>query len=831
MRVAGPASVNTDGSINFGSVSGIFSVNGTKTLTVRSDIKAGVSGQSVGVNLVGYTVMGSAMATTNVMGAQLNVANVVLLTANLTNTTPSPAVTTVNAGSMNQTVWSQSLSIGTRAAKLHGLTVKMIGSAPVNSVANVKLYVDGASVATAGVTTDGYMTFDLSSMPVSLTTGSHSLDVRADIVGGANRNFYVVMEQASDMRVEDSQVTGAFVGVTYLVSTTPAINVTGGQVNINFGTLTITQDTAFNNTTSLVGGATNVKMAAFKFTSYGEDVKVTSLTITPSMTGMSPVNNNLANVGLYVNGGQVSSNQTATAGVGTLVYSNLGTNLLIPAGSTVVVEIRGDIMSSTSTNYTAGTIAFNLVAGTNNVQGISSSNLTGTGAASGQSLTISSTNVTFASTSGFAASTKAPNQTGVKIGSFTVQTGSAEGVNLSNIAVTLGGTMIGSNQITNLTVKDGSTVLGNVIGNPIAGANNFSSTLAVGVGSTKVLDVYADFGSSASGLTATTSMVVTYRGATSNLTTLTSSVTGPTISAGVASIAAAGVTFNTGLSPVAQVVVGGNANFGIATFNVKASSTIGGAVIKDVTFTVPANTVSSITMNGKTAAVVGTTATIYNVGATVPADASGINLPVTVALVCAGTANGCPANSPVTVNVAIPTITYFDGVTTQTVTAIGTATSSSHFIVGSKPSLTVNAAQQTGLVLNAENKIGEVTVAADAAGQITLTTITSNLSTSGITTPVFSAVRVADGNTTIAGTSCTIAGVCTMGGYTIAAGTSKTFSLFGTISGTAIASTVVSVSSAVTSAGFVWNDTLGGGVGITGANIYNFPTASYSVRQ
>jgi hypothetical protein len=326
-------------------------------------------------------------------------------------------------------------------------------------------------------------------------------------------------------------------------------------------------------------------------------------------------------------------------------------------------------------------------------------------------------------------------------------------------------------------------------------------------------------------------MVVTYRGATSNLTTLTSSVTGPTISAGVASIVAAGVTFNTGLSPVAQVVIGGQSNFGIATFNFKVNNSVAGAVLKDVTFTVPANTVSSISMNGKTASVVGTTATIYNVGSVVPADASGINLPVTVTLVCAGTANGCPANSPVSVNVAVPTVTYFDGATTQTISAIGTATSSSHFIVGSKPSLTVNAVQQTGLVLNAENKIGEVTVAADAAGQITLTTITSNLSTSGITTPVFSAVRVADGNTTIAGTSCTIAGVCTMGGYTIAAGTSKTFSLFGTISGTAIASTVVSVSSAVTSAGFVWNDTLGGGVGITGANIYNFPTASYSVRQ
>lgn len=830
MRVAGPASVNTDGSINFGSVSGIFTVNGSKTLTVRSDIKAGVSGQSVGVSLVGYTVMGSSMATTNVAGNQLSVANVVLLTADFpTGNTTNPSNTSINAGSVNQTVWSRSLSVGTRAAKLHGLTVKMIGSAPVNSITNAKLFVDGAMVASGAVAADGYVYFDTSAAPVSLTTGSHTFDVRADIVGGANRNFYIVMEQASDMRVEDSQVTGAFVTVTTNGGSS-AVNLVGGTVTVNNGTITITQDTAFNNTTTLVGGATNVKLAAYKITSYGEDVKVTSLSFQPTFTAMTPGNNSLANVGVYVNGGQVSSNQTAVSGTA-LVYNNLGTNLYIGAGQTVTVEIRGDVMSSTSTNYTAGTIKFDINATANSVQGISSSNLTTNPTAGGQTLTVASTNVTFAATSGFSASTKAPNQTGVKIGSYTVQTGSAEGISISNVAVTLGGTMIASNQITNLTVKDGSTVIGNIIGNPVAGVNNFSTTATVGMGSTKVLDVYADFGSSASTLTATTSMVVTYRGSTSNITTVTSSVTGPTITAGVASIVAAGVTFNTGLSPVSQLVIGGNSSFGVATFNFKVNNAVAGGTIKDVTFTVPANTVSSITMNGKTASVVGTTATIYNVDATVPADSTGINLPVTVALVCAGTANGCPANSPVTVNIAIPTVTYFDGAAVQTISAIGTATSSSHYIVGSKPALTVDSVQKTGLVLGAENKIGEVTVSADAAGQIVLTTITFSTSTSGITSPTFTGTRIADGNTTIPGSSCAGLGVCTMGSYAIAAGTSKTFSLFSTVGGTPIASTQVAVNSSVTAAGFVWTDSLGGGTGITGANIYNFPTASYSVRQ
>lgn len=829
MRIAGPASVATDGSISFGSVSGLFTVNGSKTVTVRSDIKSGVSGQSVGVTLTGYTVAGASMASTMVAGTQLPVANVTLLAADFpTGNSTLPSATSINAGSPNQTVWTRSLSVSTRAAKLHGLTVKMIGSAPVNSIANVKLFVDGSAVATGVVATDGYVYFDTSAAPVNLTTGSHTFDVRADVVGGANRDFYIVMEQASDLRLEDSQVAGAFVTPTTNGGST-AVNLVGGKVTVNNGTLTITQDTSFNTTTTLVGGASNVKLAAYKFTAQGEDVKVTSLTFTPSFTGMSPANNNLANVGLYVNGGQVGSNQTATHAVA-LTYNNLGTNLLVPAGQTVIVEVRGDVMSSTSTNYTAGTIAFNLAAGSNNAQGITSSQLTNTSSAGGQSLSVASSNVTFATAVGFAASTKAPNQPGVKIGSYTIQTGSAEGVNITNIAVALGGTMLGVNQITNLTVKDGSTVIGNQVNNPTA-TNNFSANITVPMSSTKVLDVYADFGSNAATYNVTPSMQVTYRGSTSNTTNTTSNVAGVTTSAAVASIVASGVTFNTGASPVSQLVVGGQSNYGIATFNVKANTAVAGAVIKDVTFTVPANTISKVMMNGKEGLVSGTTATIYNVGAVVPADNSGINLPVTVALVCAGTANGCPANSPVTTNIQIPTLTYFDGATTQTVTGIGTATSSNFYIVASKPTLTVDTVQKTGLVLGAENKIGEVTISADAAGKITLTTLTFSTSTSGITSPVFSGVRIADGNTTIAGTSCNNGGVCTMGGLEISAGASKTLSLYATVAGTPVASTVVSVSASVSAAGFSWNDIVGGGSGITGANIYNFPTGSYSVRQ
>ena len=881
---------------------------------MRADIKAGISGQTVGVNLVSITTLGGSASSVMVAGPVQAVGSVTLLGADMpTGNTVAPAAAAVNAGVTNYTVWSRSLSISTRAASLKGLTLKMIGSAPFNSLANVKLTVDGSQVATGMVDSMGYVNFDSSASPYNLTTGSHIFEVRADIVGGANRDFYMSMEQASDLRIEDSQVMGANVTVT-TNSGSAALNINGGKISVNNGTLTITQDTSFNNVTTLVGGASNVKMAAFKFTAYGEDVKVTSLTFSPSIT--SPVINSamstnattptlssgaqtwtvtstsgmyvgqtltttgattqaiatvtsitnsttvvvsvttagtgvatgvtsatqlvttgtLSNVGLYVNGAQVGTIQTATNGVGTLSFNNLGTNLYIATGQTIVVEIRGDVSTSGNVSYVSGGVKFDLVAGTNNVQGITSGQTVGSASNGGQSLTISSSNVTFASASGFAASTKAPNQAGVKIGSFSLQTGSAEGIVVTNITVGLTGTMIGANQLTNLTVKDASTgaMIDSVKGNP-SGSNNYSASVSVPVSSTKTFDVYADFGSSAAGYTAIPSMTLTYRGSSSNLSNTTLVAAGITTTANVAVLVAGGVTLNTGDSPVGQLVVGTTtSNYKIASFNFKVNNSVGGAIVKDVTFAVPANTVSFITMNGKTASVVGTSAIIYNVGATVPADASGISLPVTVTFVCVGTANGCSANSPASSTAQITGLTYFDGATTQTLSSI-TAISNVAVIVGSKPTLSIDSVQKTGLVIGSENKIGEVTISADAAGQIKINQITFALSTSGITTPVFTTMRLADGNATIAGSSCTTAGVCTLGvtpnGYAISAGSTKTFSLYGTITGTPTASTVVTVSSSVTAAGLWWDDSMGGAINLNGQSVYNFPTASYSIRQ
>ncbi len=849
-RLTDGSSVRTDGSISFNSNGGLFMVNGSKVITVKADIcKSTISGctsssgQTVGVSLTGVTMQGGAVTpVTGANGPLFSISSANTVTANFPTAVPTPVSTSINAGSVNQIVWSNSLSIGTNPAKFSGVTFKQIGSAPSNALANVQLYIDGMSKGTASIDSRNMFTFSMS--PVMLTTGSHLIELRADVVAGANRSFYMTIERGTDIMVEDSTLPGIFVLVTSAGS--ELINANAGTVTINTGSLTVTQDTSFNNVTTLVGGASQVKLAAYKITSYGEDVKITTLTFTPSFTGMAPANNTLANVGLYVNGGQVGSNQTATHATA-LVFSGLGSNVYVPAGQSVTVEVRGDVMNTSSVAYTAGSIKFDLAAGSQNAQGISSSNVANTSAAGGQTLTIGN-NVTFGATAGFSTSVKAPNSVGVKIGSFSIQTGSAEGITVNNLSVTLPSgvtnTMQPASQLTNLTIKDGANIVGTPIGNPvITNSNGFSTQLSVPQSTTKVFDVYGDFGSGSAGLTVTPSLSITYRGNSSNLSQTTAIVVGSQTTSNAAVLGVAnvgGVTFNTGLSLTSQNVIASQSAFAIGTFNFKVANNVGGATIKDVTVTVPANTVTTVTMNGKSASVVGTTATIYNVGVVVPADASGVNVPMTVGLVCVGTANGCTANSPVTTNVTITGFTYNDGNTTQTNTAVASNVTNSHFIVASKPTFAVNNVQQTGLVIGAENKIGEVTISADLAGQIKINKLAFNIGSSGITLGL-AGVRVADGNTTISGSSvssgCTAVGACVMtfgstpNGYTIAAGTSKTFSLYGTVSGAVTASTVVSVSAAVTAATTLWDDSVGGGVDLTSANIYNFPTNSYSIRQ
>ncbi len=837
-RITDSASVVTGGFINFNSTTGLFSVNGTRTITVRADIAAGTSGQSVGVKLNSVTAGGSVSTYSNVMGNALQIGSVVTATVNF-SAIPTTA-TNVDAGTQAYNVWSGTASVGTRDVNLRAATFKFVGSAPVDAVANLSLFVDGTKVAGPSMVNamnNNKLTFDLGSMPYLLKTGSHTIDVRGDIVKGSARTITFSVENVADLMFEDTNLMGVNVSATSPTSATVLNqgNSTYRTITVNSGSVTVNVDPAFS-TNKVTGGATNVPVGQFTLKGYGEDVKVNTLQVNFSLGTITT----LQNVSLFVNGGQVGTNQNYT---GSALSFTLGSSLIIPAGQTVTLTVKADVVSTSSAAYTTGTVAAIIGGVASNAQGQNSNELVtvASTAITGNSLTISSGAGSFTRTSGFTAVSVAPNTSNVKIGSFTFQAASSEAAKITSMGINpaVGGSSVAAanaiSNYSNLTLKSNGVTIGTPVGNPASGTSTFSfPEINVAANSTVTFDVYADIGgnaSSTSNPTVTAAASVTYRGSVSN-TTITSSASGIAITSAASTLAASTLVSS---SPVAQFVVGGT-TFGIATFKLSTAAAGTSANVRELRFsTVGTDAIESITVGGVTAPVIGGGTTTVS-GLNIAVSSTGTDVPVTVKYsgFQNSTTGGSLQNSIATVSV---TLGYIEGTSgSGSVITNTTAVSSNNMtLVASKPTVTVSSVQGGTLILGAENKIGEFTVAADANGKVSVATTTINLAGIGFTGAVFSAARIADGNTTITSGTSSVAGtVVTVSfapGYEISAGQSKTFSLYANVAGSATAGVTPYVASSLSAAGFQWRDVIGGGTQFAGTNIINFPTNSYTTSR
>jgi hypothetical protein len=843
-RITDAASVVTGGYINFNASNGLFTVSGTRTITVRADIADNTNGQSVGVKLNSVTAGGSVSTYNNVMGNALQIGSVA--TAGVNFTTVTVADTNVDAGTQAYNVWEGVASVNTRDVNLRAATFKFVGSAPVDSLANISLYVDGTKVAgpaMVNATNNNKLTFDLGSMPYLLKTGSHTIDVRGDVVKGSNRTMTFSVENVADLMFEDTNLAGVNVSATVNNATLTQGNSKYRTITVNKGSVTVNVDPSFV-ASKVTGGATNVPVAQFTLKGYGEDVKVNNLgvnfTLTNSSTtaptglatALGTVSNSLNNVSLYVNGGQVGTNQNYT---GTALNYTLGSSLIIPAGQTVTVTVKADVVNTSSAAYNAGTITATLGnQGTGNAQGQNSNELTDVAATGvvGNSLTVSSGAGSFARTSGFTAISVAPNTSAVKIGSFSIQANSSEDIKVNSIGVNPVVATYGQTNISNLTLKSNGVVLGTPVGNPASGTSTFSfSDITIPANGTQSFDVYADIGGATSG-SVTTAMSITYRGAVSNTTT-TSSAAGVAITSAASTLALPTLVSS---SPVSQFVVGGT-TFGIATFKLATVQSGTSANVRELRFTTTGtDAIESITVGGVTSPVVsGGTTNIT--GLSLPISSTGTDVPVTVKY--SGFQNSTTGGSlqssvtPVSVTLSYVEGTSGSGSVISTTTAIS---SNNMTLVASKPTVTVSSVQGGTLILGAENKVGEFTVAADANGKVSVATATINTSAIGVTGADFSAFRVADGNTTIsnssvAETSSSTAVISFAPNYEISAGQSKTFSVYATVTGTAVSGITPYAASSLSASGFQWRDVIGGNTQFAGTNIINFPTNSYTTSR
>jgi hypothetical protein len=661
----------------------------------------------------------------------------------------------------------------------------MIGSAPTNSLTNVGLVVNGVRVASASADASGRFVFDLTAAPRVLTTGSHSVEVRADVVAGSSRSFYFTLENAADLMVEDSNLTGVNVSVTNVTSSNAKNAGTQSIGSASTSSVTVAQDSTFTST-NVVAGTTNAPIAKFKLTAYGEDTKVQYVTLALPTA--------MQNVALYVNGAQVGS--TNNSGSLTPTF-NLGSQFIATAGVAYTLEVRADMMNLSGVNLTNGT---SVKADVTKIegQGMSSQNtFTRSSTVAGQSVSVGGSTVNFGKTIGAVSSTISKNQTNVKIASFQLQAGSIEDISVNQLTLALGGTAA-LTSIQNVKITDGSSV----IGIPSA-TNNFNVSYDLAKGSVKTIDVTADLGELANGETIIPSLTVSYRGKTSNTSSSTATVAGDTLTAAVVTVNTPSATTKAS----SQYVLGGKTQQ-VATFNVTATN--GAATVNDLTFSVTNGAVQSLSINGVTANVVGSTATFYGINLAIPQGSTGINIPVVVTYVPAYTTGSTPqgvtSGTTATVTLTGMKTTASGVVATPTVSVAANAMT----LVTTLP--TVAKVASSGSTVGASGavatKLGSIKVSADTVGALKIGKVSYSIAAPAAVSAVTARIN---GSTAqdVNGTPATVTAtdVTFTNGYRIDAGQSITIDIYGTIASGATTSSVTDIAVGAP-ADFTWSDDL-----------------------
>lgn len=503
--------------------------------------------------------------------------------------TSSSVGTAVYAGDQNVLVSQWTLTGATSPLDLKALTFKVIGSATKTDLRNVKLMINGVQVGPtlAQVPADGVAHFDFGSTPARLNTGSSNLQVYADIMGSPSFTFAFELLNSYDVLAIDTQY-----GVPVAVTVTGGSGVT---VTIQQGALTVSlaSDTPTGN---IAKGGSGVGLAKFKIYAAGEPVKMKFLDFKLAFTGTTTTLSTMIKNIVIIDdaGNQVGTTintppSTAaceddstpsydTAGnyyIDCFGTSSSNINYIIPANTTRVLTLRGDIQ--TGAGFT--TIVASLTGNTTNLQGQTSSQTASSGSVTGGVLTLAANSLTVSKNAGVGTQTFAAGVNGAKIGSYSLSASSAEGVNLNSFTVLTGA---GGADYQNLRLMVGSTQVGTT--QPSVGASTsytFSGNLSVAAGQSKTLDVYADILTSASG---TDSTITTLSGCSgSGATTFTSvscTSTGgqDVVIAGQSSIT---VTIDSATKPAGQIVMGATAQE-LATFKFTETTNVEDVKVTDL---------------------------------------------------------------------------------------------------------------------------------------------------------------------------------------------------------------------------------------------------------
>ena len=527
-----------NGAITFSNGAGLFTVpaNSTMVITVSVDVEAGTAGTGhifqIGLASAANVTGGTFTGNFPLNGSQFTIATVNNL-ATLTINSAANGSTTVNAGQLNDLVGQMTIQAGNNPVKVVSVNVTNIGSVTPSYLQNVKLMNGSTQLGAtiSSLSSNNIATFDLSGAPLMLTSGqSATLSLYADVTGGVNRNFQFTIQQSSDIQAVDTTY-GVGIGATTTIA--GGFPIQFSQVTINNGGVVVSRDTA-SPTTNVVAGNTNQVLAKFDVLASGDSIKFTQLNF--SVAGGQAVNNFRV---VDDQGAQIGTTVNLTAGSTTVSEGTGNLNYIIPANTTRVLTVYGDL-NATST----GTLAVTFGASGTAAQSYTTYQSVAGGVPSipGNTLNILSAGTNLIVSQNYALGTPvsaSAGAQGVKIGSYTLTAGQVNPVNLTGITLTATSSLGTSNWLTSLYVMNGTTQLGQTY-NTVTGGNSYSfngnQPIVIAANGSVTLDVYASVSSNATASTTT--------GGVTSLTNVNAQASGNAVT--VTSTVGQNVAFNTG---------------------------------------------------------------------------------------------------------------------------------------------------------------------------------------------------------------------------------------------------------------------------------------------
>jgi hypothetical protein len=568
------ASTVTSGEITFNDPNGLFSVPGSLNLKVKADILSTATGQTVGVQLLSYT-MGGVDYTVSVSGNNHTIATASLASADFPTASPAPAAATIDPQD-DYVMWQNTATIGTRYVWLKSFRLRQIGSVLPGDLSNFRLQVDGVTVGTAVASLDsnGYVNFDFGA-GVKLETGGRVMKLLGNIVNGSNRNFSFSLQRASDVEFVDSEFMQPILTTVNTGAFSP--RTTGAQTIAN-GTLTVTKMTD-SATGDVVKDASGVSLGKWEFKAAGEKIKVENLraAVDPSTEGTNG-DFTLRNGALFANGVQIGSTQSlcsveddscsgysAGASLSYTEYS-LGSALVVTPGTPVVVELRADIYDNDNANDIAAgvTLEARLQVGSTNAQRLVSLGYVNAPSAlvAANTVTVRTGSTTVAKYTAYANQNINIPKSNVKLGSYVLTGNSSEDVNVNTIAVGFdeAGTFLAttlSDVKLRVLNSAGSLVVETAPKGTVSAtsSSSYSVNFSLPKNQSYTIEVWGSVGSfTVAGNDDTMTTQVSVTGTTAQSASATSGeATGQTLTAATGSITSA----VDGSTPVAKLVAGG----------------------------------------------------------------------------------------------------------------------------------------------------------------------------------------------------------------------------------------------------------------------------------